>query len=384
MNTEKYIQACLDGALSDIENAPQGMANDTLNQKAFRLYQAVGAGQLVESDVTECLEQAAQAREIPSSEAKATLKSAQRGILNPKPFSNNKAQRQTNSSYQRSSRACEPEDIQKQQKSIEWYERIKRNQPSENQPYLVKKKLTQFRHLLFTGDDRNGQFLAYRLENESGRACGFGRIYSDGSKRNTAGCGATGTYYSPFIGTSNRTEICYVTEGAADACSILAATGCDAFASISSVTMLRVAESLKGKYKEVVCCLDNDNAGRDVGAKLINAGFKCVIPKTEGEDFSDVFVTGGAKELKEQLNNHFYPPKSKNREPTALSLKQFAITDYEEMQKMLDNDNWVLERIALQGQITIIFAKPNSGKTLLTLKMLIDSVKSGRISGEEV
>jgi|GEM_PF-3226896 len=32
MNTEKYIQACLDGALRDIENAPQGMANETLNK----------------------------------------------------------------------------------------------------------------------------------------------------------------------------------------------------------------------------------------------------------------------------------------------------------------------------------------------------------------
>lgn len=385
MNTEKYIQACLDGALMDIENAPQGMANETLNKKAFRLYQAVGAGQLEQSHVTALLEQAATSRNIPKVEIRDTLKSALRGIRAPKPFGNDGTFFPVNTRNEsRPTQPSEPEELKKQQKSIEWYERIKHNQPEENHHYLEKKGLTQFRKYFFSGEDRNGNFLAYRLYNDNGTICGFGRVYDNGEKRNTAGCGATGTYYSPFISESSKTNTCYVTEGAADACSLMASTACDAYASISSGTMVRVAELLRSKYKEVICCLDNDNAGHKVGEKLIQAGFKCVIPTKRDHDFSDVFVAGGQLEVREQLKNEYKSPAEKSQKPLPLNLDQFAITDIEPLRNMLANDNWVLDKIALQGQITILFAKPNSGKTLLTLKMLIDSVSAGRINGENV
>lgn len=385
MNTEKYIQACLDGALRDIENAPQGMANETLNKKAFRIYQAVGCGQLEQSHVTALLEQAAETRNIPKVEIRDTLKSASRGIREPKPYGNDDNYFSVVESSEHSPvPQAESEDLKKQQKSIEWYERIKHNQPEENHHYLEKKGLNQFRKHFFSGEDRNGNFLAYRLYNDNGTICGFGRVYDNGEKRNTAGCGATGTYYSPFISESSKTNTCYVTEGAADACSLMASTSCDAYASISSGTMVRVAELLRSKYKEVICCLDNDNAGHKVGEKLIQAGFKCVIPTKHDHDFSDVFVAGGQVEVREQLKNEYKLPVEKSLKPLPLNLDQFAITDIEPLRNMLANDNWVLDKIALQGQITILFAKPNSGKTLLTLKMLIDSVSAGRINGENV
>ena len=385
MNTEKYIQACLDGALRDIENAPQGMANETLNKKAFRIYQAVGCGQLEQSNVTSLLEQAANTRNIPKAEVKDTLKSAMKGIREPKPYGDDDAFFSvTSHSESKPIQQIEPEDLNKQQRSIEWYERIKCNQPEKDHHYLQKKGLIRFRQLFFTGEDRNGHFLAYRLVNEEGAICGFGRVYTNGEKRNTAGCGATGSYYSPFISTTSKKDTCYVTEGAADACSVMASTGCDAFASISSGTMVRVAEMLKSKYSEVICCLDNDNAGRSVGKKLFQVGFKCVIPTKHGQDFSDVFVAGGQNEVREQLTNEFKPPADKSSHSLPLNLDQFAITNIEELRTMLANDNWVLDKGALQGQITILFAKPNSGKTLLTLKMLIESVNAGRINGEDV
>lgn len=68
----------------------------------------------------------------------------------------------------------------------------------------------------------------------------------------------------------------------------------------------------------------------------------------------------------------------------ALNLEQYVITDLSEIKAMLNNDNWVLDRLALEGQITVFFAAPNSGKTLLTLKLLIDSVKANRIVGEQI
>lgn len=386
MNSDNYIQACFSGALFDIENAPQGTANSTLNNKAFRLYQAVGAGQLSEQEVTQGLEQAAASRKIPQVEIRDTLKSARKGMNTPKPFGDAEGVSFNADSHNLVDQFDDLDALAKQKKSLEWYERIKGNQPEINQPYLAKKKLTDHKAMFFTGEDKNGSFLAYPLHNEKAQVCGFGRVYADGDKRNTAGCGATGAYYSPFIADIDNDAICYITEGAADACSIMAVTGCDAYASISSGTMLRVAELFKGEYKQVICCLDNDNAGRDVGAKLTKAGFKCVIPKVEEQDFSDVFIAGGADAINEQLKNKFKPtqPEKKNEDTAVLSLDQFAITNIEEMRSMLANDSWVLDRIALEGQITIIFAKPNSGKTLLTLRMLIDSVKAGFISGEDI
>lgn len=385
MNSDNYIQACFTGVLNDIESAPQGMANKTLNNKAFRLYQAVGAGQLSEQEVTQGLEQAASNRKIPKAEIKDTLKSARKGTRTPKPLGNLEGINFNTDSHNVADQFEDLEALDKQAKSLEWFERIKGNQPEINQPYLVKKKLTDHMGMFFTGQDKKGEFLGYPLHNDKSDVCGFGRVYADGEKRNTAGCGATGAYYSPFIGMIDN-DVCYITEGAADACSIMAVTGYDAYASISSGTMLRVAELFKGEYKQVICCLDNDNAGRDVGAKLTKAGFKCVIPKGEGQDFSDVFITGGADAINEQLKNEFKPtqPEKKTNADNILSLDQFAITNIEEMRNMLANDNWVLDRLALQGQITILFAKPNSGKTLLTLKMLIDSVKAGSIAGEDI
>lgn len=51
--------------------------------------------------------------------------------------------------------------------------------------------------------------------------------------------------------------------------------------------------------------------------------------------------------------------------------------------KMMD-DKYVLGRIAILGQWTAIYAKPNSGKTLLTVHLLIEAIKSGGIDGSDV
>lgn len=67
------------------------------------------------------------------------------------------------------------------------------------------------------------------------------------------------------------------------------------------------------------------------------------------------------------------------------SFNQFSITDQlDEMKTQMLNDVFVLDGIALLGQLTAIYAKPNTGKTLLTLWMLTESIKAGRIKGENV
>jgi len=73
------------------------------------------------------------------------------------------------------------------------------------------------------------------------------------------------------------------------------------------------------------------------------------------------------------------------KEGEAFSLKGFDITgDLEAMREKMLNDVFVMDGIALLGQITALYAPPNTGKTLLTLKLLMDSVEIGRINGDDV
>ena len=91
-------------------------------------------------------------------------------------------------------------------------------------------------------------------------------------------------------------------------------------------------------------------------------------------DFEEV---GGQKESKTKDD----PEKPK----IPFSMKSFSLSGQSEIMKTkMLADRYVLDRIAILGQATTIYAKPNTGKTLLVLWMLIESIKANRISGENV
>ncbi|MBT3368256.1 MAG: AAA family ATPase [Nitrospina sp.] len=71
--------------------------------------------------------------------------------------------------------------------------------------------------------------------------------------------------------------------------------------------------------------------------------------------------------------------------PQQLGLSKFALNGQSAAmeEKMLD-DVFILGRIALLGQSTVIYAKPGVGKTLLTLWLLIEAVKEALINGNDV
>jgi hypothetical protein len=70
---------------------------------------------------------------------------------------------------------------------------------------------------------------------------------------------------------------------------------------------------------------------------------------------------------------------------TSFSLTKFALNgSSKKMREKMLNDVFVMAQIALLGQITIIYAKPNTGKTLLTLWLLIQSIRAGRIKAEDI
>lgn len=72
-------------------------------------------------------------------------------------------------------------------------------------------------------------------------------------------------------------------------------------------------------------------------------------------------------------------------EDAPFSLSAFSLTGMAQAMKakMLE-DTFVLENLAIAGQMTAFYAKPNAGKTLMTLRLLIDSIKRGDVKGENV
>ncbi|TSA05697.1 MAG: hypothetical protein D4R76_00010 [Methylococcus sp.] len=67
------------------------------------------------------------------------------------------------------------------------------------------------------------------------------------------------------------------------------------------------------------------------------------------------------------------------------NLAQFNIArDSEQMERQMLDDKYVLDGLALLGQFTVFFAPPNAGKTLITIKLLMDALKGGRLNGEDI
>lgn len=67
------------------------------------------------------------------------------------------------------------------------------------------------------------------------------------------------------------------------------------------------------------------------------------------------------------------------------SLDKFALNgSSNDMMAQMLADSFILDGIALLGQATIIYAKPNAGKTLLTLWLIIDAIKAGSLKADDV
>lgn len=66
-------------------------------------------------------------------------------------------------------------------------------------------------------------------------------------------------------------------------------------------------------------------------------------------------------------------------------LAKFSMRDrVEELTKLQSNDRYILKDIALMGQATVLFAAPNTGKTLLCLHMIFNAIRNGTVDPEKV
>ena len=66
-------------------------------------------------------------------------------------------------------------------------------------------------------------------------------------------------------------------------------------------------------------------------------------------------------------------------------LTQFSLNgSSQEMESKMLDDKFVLGRMAILGQATAFYAKPNAGKTLMTLWLLIDAIKREEVTAKSV
>jgi len=78
------------------------------------------------------------------------------------------------------------------------------------------------------------------------------------------------------------------------------------------------------------------------------------------------------------------------KEPTPSLVKSNPLEKYslrgmgKEIKKSAVAEAHVLGDLALQGQATVIYAAPNTGKTLLTLNLLTEAIRAGRIKPDKV
>lgn len=72
-------------------------------------------------------------------------------------------------------------------------------------------------------------------------------------------------------------------------------------------------------------------------------------------------------------------------ESKPFDITKFSLTGLSrEMKKQMLEDRFIFGKMAILGQSTAFYAKPNTGKTLIVLKGLINGIKSGEIKGEDV
>ena len=90
------------------------------------------------------------------------------------------------------------------------------------------------------------------------------------------------------------------------------------------------------------------------------------------------------EKLLEVAQSEIIKLKSTNREKS-VDMTSFSLTGLSEvMQRQMLSDRYALGRLAILGQSTAWYSKPNTGKTLLALKLLAEAIAPGEINGHDV
>lgn len=108
------------------------------------------------------------------------------------------------------------------------------------------------------------------------------------------------------------------------------------------------------------------------------------MPKAGVSFFDETPMYEGASAESVEINSKQAEPMQDVASPF-LDLAHFSLRGQSEAMKakMLD-DVFILGRMALLGQSTVFYAKPNAGKTLITISLIIEAIKKGNLNGDDV
>lgn len=99
-------------------------------------------------------------------------------------------------------------------------------------------------------------------------------------------------------------------------------------------------------------------------------------------DLKDIQQKHGNGAVIKILNKPITPT---DNEANDFSLDNFALNGQsQEMRSKMLEDKYVAGRLAILGQITYWYARPNCGKTLLIIWLLMEAIKRGEISAENI
>jgi putative DNA primase/helicase len=139
----------------------------------------------------------------------------------------------------------------------------------------------------------DGNVLVLPVQDSSGKIWSTQKIYGDGFKCFAQGGRVQGCYYPIFGRNVSKDELVVVCEGFATGASIHQETGLPVVVAFNAGNLKAVCDSLP--FRNLIIAADNDESG--VGEKKAKeSGYKYVMPKIVGWDYSDVFLNG--KEFK--------------------------------------------------------------------------------------
>lgn len=104
--------------------------------------------------------------------------------------------------------------------------------------------------------------------------------------------------------------------------------------------------------------------------------------RTHDKDPNDTYVNGDEWPQASPLVDP-QPSIDVARNPVAIFKNLSATRRLGEMRKNMTNDSYIIPEMALAGQITLFYAKPNTGKTLFFLRFIIDTIRNGTISPDD-
>lgn len=166
---------------------------------------------------------------------------------------------------------------------------------------------------------------------------------------------------------------------------------------------VHIKESLSAGRFNITCpWVEEHTGGDDSGTALFtnsdgSIGFKCHHGGCESRNVGDFLQAIEGKDpgfrdrFKEwQILRDFGgisiggAGSIETKKSSPLSRLLSMVADGEEMMKQMSEDKFVLKDLAIKGHWTVLYAGPNTGKTLLTQWLLYESISAGEINGNDV